>query len=168
MVKLIIIYLGFLFIKAVLINLPTLAKRAIFRFIPKHKYTAEEVIACGHMKPDLYYKKQLTQTEPVSLISKLKKHKLKPKGIITLKPIETNTYKEVEVDINVIREKFKTKMQHRELTRSQILAIKSYLMQLVNCKEKKFDNDCHCIYFCLKQLDKEQMLDLTALANLLK
>ena len=168
MIKIITIYLGFLLIKAVLINLPTLAKRAIFRFIPKHKYTAEEVIACGHMKPDLYYKKQLTQTEPVSLISKLKKYKLKPTDIITLEPVTTNTYKKVDVGVDVIREQFKKKMKNRQLTRCQIIAIRRYLETLVDCKGKKFSNDCHCIYYCLKRLKSEQIMDLSALENLLK
>lgn len=166
MVKLITIYLGFLFIKAVLINLPTLAKKAIFRLIPKRKYTAEEVIRCGHMKPDLYYKKQLTQTEPVSLINKLKKHKLKPKEIITLEHVTTNTYR--EVDVNVIREQFKKKMKNRQLTRTQIIAIRKYLEHLVDCTGKKFSNDCHCIYYCLKRLKSEQIMDLSTLENLLK
>lgn len=165
MVKLITIYLGFLFIKAVLINLPTLAKKAIFRFIPKRKYTAEEVIRCGHMKPDLYYKKQL-ECNDVSLKDKLKRYKLHPKEIIALKHKTTNTYK--EVDVNVIREDFKRKMKNRQLTRCQIIAIRKYLEHLVDCREKKFSNDCHCIYYCLKRLNSEQTMDLSALENLLK
>lgn len=166
MIKIITVYLGFLLIKAVLINLPTLAKKAIFRFIPRRQYTAEEAIRCGHMRPDLYYKKQLTQTEPVSLISKLKKYKLKPKDIITLEPVTTNIYKKVDVD--VIREEFKKKMKNRQLTRCQIIAIRKYLESLVNCTGKKFSNDCHCIYYCLKRLKSEQIMDLSTLENLLK
>ena len=139
MTKLLMIYLGFLLIKAVALLLPKIIKILLFK-IPRRNYTAEEIISCKHMRPDLYYKKQL-QLNGVS-------------------------HKEIEVD--TIRELFKEKMKHRKLTRSQILAIRRYLEGLIDCKEKKFDNDCHCIYYCLKRLDKEEMLDLTALANLLK
>ena len=162
--KLMLIFIGFLLIKAVLVVLPSVIRNTMFHVIPRKQYTAEEVIACKHMRPELYYKKQLTEHEVLPKKVCRRKSKLIPKEIMTLK--STNTYR--EVDINFIRESFKRKMQHGELTRSQILAIKSYLMQLIDCKEKKFDNDCHCIYYCLKQLDKEQILDLTALANLLK
>lgn len=165
MTKLLMIYLGFLLIKAVLVMLPSLLKNTMFSIIPRKKYSAEEVVRCKHMRPELYYKKQLMEQEALPKKVCRRKSKLIPKEIMTLKK-STNTYK--EVDVKVIREDFKRKMQHRELTRSQILAIKSYLMQLVDCKEKKFDNDCHCIYYCLKRLDKEQILDLTSLANLLK
>lgn len=165
MVKLITVYLGFLLIKAVLINLPMLTKKVIFRFIPKRQYTAEEVIACGHMKPDLYYKKQL-EGNTISLKNKLKRYKLRPKEIITLEFIPTNTYKKVDVD--VIRGQFKRKMKNRQLTRTQIIAIRKYLESLVDCKGKKFSNDCHCIYYCLKRLKPEQIMDLSALENLLK
>lgn len=164
--KLMLIFTGFLLIKAVLAILPGIVRNTILQVIPRRKYTAEEVIKCGHMRPELYYKKQLMEQEALPKKVSRRRFKLLPKEIVTLKSKSTNTYK--EVDIKVIRESFKRKMQHRELTRSQILAIKSYLMQLVDCKEKKFDNDCHCIYYCLKQLDKEQILDLTSLANLLK
>lgn len=164
--KLMLILTGFLLIKAVLTILPSVIRNTMLHIIPRKQYTVEEVIRCGHMRPDLYYKKQLMEQEALPRKVSKRKSKLIQKEIVALKSKSTNTYK--EVDIKVIRESFKKKMQNRELTRSQILAIKSYLMQLVNCKEKKFDNDCHCIYFCLKQLDKEQMLDLTALANLLK
>lgn len=166
MVKLIIIYLGFLFIKAVLINLPMLTKKVIFRFIPKRQYTAEEVIACRHMRPELYYQKQLMEQEALPRKVSRRRYKLKPKEIIALKHKTTNTYK--EVDVNVIREDFKRKMQHRELTRSQIIAIRQYLEKMVDCKGKKFSNDCHCIYYCLKRLNSEQVMDLSTLENLLK
>ena len=140
MTKLLMIYLGFLLVKAVALILPQVIKPLIFKIVPRRQYTAEEVIACKHMRPDLYYKKQLQLNEV--------------------------SHKEIEVD--TIRELFKEKMKHRKLTRSQILAIRQYLEGLIDCKEKKFDNDCHCIYYCLKRLDKEEMLDLTALANLLQ
>lgn len=164
-IKLLIIYLGFLLIKAVLVMLPALIKHGMFKIVPRRQYTAEEVIACGHMRPDLYYQKQL-ESNSISLKDKLQRYKLKPKEIITLEYKPTNTYK--EVDINVIRDKFKIKMQHRELTRSQIIAIRRYLECLIDCKGKKFSNDCHCIYWCLKRLSSEQVLDLHALENLLK
>ena len=171
MITLLMIYLGFLLIKAVLVMLPGIIRNTMFQVIPRRRYTAEEVIRCGHMRPDLYYKKQLLEEEALTATKKcrFKSKKLQYKEIIALEsPIDlnANTYKEVDVDI--IRERFKRKMKHRELTRSQILAIKDYLSTIIDCKEKKFDNDCHCIYYCLKQLDKEQILDLTALANLLK
>lgn len=140
MTKLLMIYLGFLLIKAVALILPKIIKPLIFKTIPRRNYDVNEVIKCKHMRPDLYYKKQLQLNEV--------------------------SHKEIEVD--TIRELFKEKMKHRKLTRSQILAIRQYLEGLIDCKEKKFDNDCHCIYYCLKRLDKEEMLDLTALANLLK
>ena len=139
MTKLLMIYLGFLLMKAVALLLPKIIKILLFK-IPRRNYTAEEIISCKHMRPELYYKKQLTEHEV--------------------------SHKEIEVD--TIRELFKEKMKHRKLTRSQILAIRRYLEGSIDCKEKKFDNDCHCIYYCLKRLDKEEMLDLTALANLLK
>lgn len=167
MSKLLIFYLGFLLIKAVLVMLPGLLRNTIFRFVPRRQYTVEEVIACGHMRPDLYYKKQLLNSDTSSK-AKCKKYRLKPKEVIALESCKTNTYREVEIDINVIREKFKTKMQHRELTRSQIIAIRQYLEKMVDCKGKKFSNDCHCIYWCLKRLSSEQVLDLHALENLLK
>lgn len=140
MTKLLMIYLGFLLIKAVTLILPRIIKPLIFKTIPRRNYDVNEVIKCKHMRPDLYYKKQLQLNEV--------------------------SHKEIEVD--TIRELFKEKMKHRKLTRSQILAIRQYLEGLIDCKEKKFDNDCHCIYYCLKRLDKEEMLDLTALANLLQ
>ena len=140
MTKLLMIYLGFLLIKAVTLILPRIIKPLIFKTIPRRNYDVNEVIKCKHMRPDLYYKKQLQLNEV--------------------------SHKEIEVD--TIRELFKEKMKHRKLTRSQILAIRQYLEGLIDCKEKKFDNDCHCIYYCLKQLDKEQTLDLTSLTNLLK
>ena len=140
MTKLLMIYLGFLLIKAVALILPKIIKPLIFKTIPRRNYDVNEVIKCKHMRPDLYYKKQLQLNEV--------------------------SHKEIEVD--TVREIFKNKMKHRELTRNQILAIRHYLEGLIDCKEKKFDNDCHCIYYCLKRLDKEEMLDLTALANLLK
>lgn len=140
MTKLLMIYLGFLLVKAVALILPQVIKPLIFKIVPRRQYTAEEVIACKHMRPDLYYKKQLQLNEV--------------------------SHKEIEVD--TIRELFKEKMKHRKLTRSQILAIRKYLEQFVDCKEKKFSNDCHCIYYCLKRLKSEQLMDLVALENLLK
>lgn len=140
MSKLLMMYLGFLLIKAVALILPRIIKPLIFKIVPRRQYAAEEIIACKHMRPDLYYKKQLE--------------------------LETVTHKEIEVA--AIREMFKEKMKQRKLRRSQILAIRKYLEELADCKEKKFDNDCHCIYYCLKRLESEEMLDLTALANLLK
>lgn len=161
--KLLMIFIGFLLIKAVLVMLPSLIRQGMFGLIPRKQYDVHEVLKCGHMKPELYYKKKLIESEA------LQTKKLKHKDIVTKKSNitqNTNTYK--EVDVSYIRERFKRKMQNRELTRTEILGIKAYLEEIVDCKEKKFDNDCHCIYYCLKQLDKEQILDLTALANLLK
>lgn len=166
MTKLFIIFLGFLLIKAVLVMLPALIRNTMFSIIPRRRYTAEEIIACRHMRPELYYQKQLEGQEALPKKVSRRRFKLLPKEIVTLKSKSTNTYK--EVDIKVIRESFIKKMQNRQLTRSQIIAIRKYLEHLVDCREKKFDNDCHCIYYCLKQLDKEQILDLTSLANLLK
>lgn len=150
MTKLFILFLGFLLIKAVLVMLPTLIRNTMFSVIPRKKYTAEEVIKCGHMKPELYYKKQK------KLKSKKNQTKLLPK----------NKYE--EVDVNVIREDFKRKMKSRELTRNQIIAIRRYLETLVNCTGKKFSNDCHCIYWCLKRLEPQNTMDLNTLENLLK
>lgn len=166
MVKLLMFYLGFLLIKAVLVMLPGLIKNGIYNFIPRRQYTAEEVISCKHENPDLYYQKQFTEQKAISK-NKIKiRYKLKPKNIITLESTTTNTYK--EVDINVIREQFKRKMKNRQLTRCQIIAIRRYLETLVDCKGKKFTNDCHCIYYCLKRLNSEQVMDLHTLENLLK
>ena len=138
MSKLLIFYLGFLLMKVVVAILPKLVKHLIFK-IPRRQYAAEEVIACKHMRPDLYYKKQL----------------------------ELKSVAPKEIDIDVIREKFKNKMQHRELTRNQILAIRKHLESLVGCTGKTFTNDCHAIYYCLKRLNSEQAMDLGALENLL-
>lgn len=161
MTKLLIIYLGILLIKAVVSILPQLISRGLKKIIPYKKYTAEEVIRCKHMRPDLYYKKQLIEQEAMPKIKPKIKFRLKPKEIT----ISTNVY--IETNINTIREKFKTKMQHRELTRCQVIAIRNYLESIVDCKGKKFSNDCHCIYYCLKHIASEQMLDMTALLNLL-
>lgn len=139
MTKLLMIYLEFLLIKAVALLLPRIIKPLIFKIVPRRQYTAEEVIACKHMRPDLYYKKQL----------------------------ELKSVAPKEIDIDVIREKFKNKMQHRELTRNQILAIRKHLESLVGCTGKTFTNDCHAIYYCLKRLNSEQVMDLGALENLL-
>lgn len=164
--KLLIIFIGFLLVKAVVVMLPCVIKQGMFNLIPRKQYRAEEVIKCGHMKLELYYKKKLMELEG------LETKKLNHKEIVTKKSNvtqNTNTYK--EVDVSYIRERFKRKMQQRELTRSQILAIRKYLEELVlvdDYKEKRFDNDCHCIYTCLKILDKEQVIDLTALANLIQ
>lgn len=138
MSKLLIFYLGFLLIKVVVAVLPVLTKHLIFK-IPRRQYTAEEVIACKHMKPELYYKKQL----------------------------ESKTVAPKEIEIDVIRERFKNKMQHGELTRSQIIAIRRYLESLVSCKEKSFQNDAHAIYYCLKRLKSEGVMNLATLENLL-
>lgn len=141
MTKLFILFLGFLLLKAVLVMLPTLIRNTMFSIIPKKKYTAEEIIACRHMKPELYYQKQLMEQEASS--SK-------------------------EIDVSVIRKQFKIKMQSRELTRSQIIAMRRYLETLVDCTGKKFSNDCHCIYWCLKRLEPQNTMDLSTLENLLK
>lgn len=166
MVKLMTFYLGFLLIKAVLVLLPALVRTTIFKVIPRRKYTAEEVIKCGHMRPELYYQNQLQANVQDSVKTNLKPYKLKPKEVITLEYKPTNTYK--EVDVNVIRDDFKRKMKNRQLTRSQVIAIRKYLESIVDCTGKKFDNDCHCIYWCLKRLSSESIMDLRSLANLLK
>ena len=166
MVKLLMFYLGFLLIKAVLVMLPGLIRNTMFHVIPKRRYTVEEVIKCKHMRPNLYYQKELVEQEALPKLKSRIRFKLKPKEIITLEPVTTNTHK--EVDINVIREQFKRKMKNRQLTRCQIIAIRRYLETLVDCKGKKFTNDCHCIYYCLKRLNSEQVMDLHTLENLLK
>ncbi len=58
MTNLLTIFIGVLLIKAVVLMLPNLIRTGIRKHIPYKKYTAEEVIACKHMKPDLYYTKQ--------------------------------------------------------------------------------------------------------------
>lgn len=155
MVNLLIFYVGFLLIKAVILTIPTLLTNKVLKTIPYRRYTAEEIIKTNHMRPDLFYKQELISQEALPL-----------KNRIASKDKIANTYR--EADIDAIRERFKKKMQSRELTRNQIIAIRHYLEQLVDCKEKKFSNDCHCIYYCLKRLTSEQMLDMTALENLLK
>ena len=148
MEKIFVIYLGFLLIKAVVMILPVIVKNIVFNIIPRQKYTAEEVIRCKHQKPDLFYRKQLESN--ISKKSKAKTYKLQAK----------------EIEVSVIREKFKRKMKNRQLTRCQIIAIRRYLESIVDCKEKKFSNDCHCIYYCLKRLPSKQMY-MTALLNFL-
>lgn len=147
MINYILILLAAFILKAIISLLPCLIKIVIKKLIPYKQYSAEEVIACKYMKPDLYYKKHLMQST----------YNFKYKDIVA-----------AEIDVDTIREEFKRKMQNRELTRNQILYIRNYLEKLIDCNEKKFDNDCHCIYYCLKRLDNNQTKDLTVLANLLR
>lgn len=60
----------------------------------------------------------------------------------------------VEKKYNVVCSEFNNKLKHRELSRKQILAIRSYLEASVNKYEHKhFENDAQAIYAMLKAKD---------------
>ena len=138
---------------------PTMILYFIAKKIPKRRYDVKEVIKCKGMKPELYYKKQLEEMEA----QPIKRQAIYEKEIIK------NPFMVVDVgNVSQVRDLFKDKMKHKKLTRSQVLAIRNYLEEIVvDCKEKKFTNDSHAIYYCLKQLDSQQ-IDVTSLINFLK
>lgn len=93
---------------------------------PRKSFYAEEVIRCGHMNPTLY-KKKLEDTI-----------------------IDYTREPEVEEEYKKVRDLFKYKLQHKEISRGQIIGIENYLREQLKDK-KKYKNNAHAIYSMLKQ-----------------
>lgn len=88
-----------------------------------------------------YFTSKVTprQIEAEMLIQNMQKRKIRP-----LK---------VEQAYNTVRFNFNQALKNKELDRTRILAIKKYLMEHTDkweYKDKKFNNDCHCIYHLMK------------------
>ena len=153
MTNLLIIFIGALLIKAVILMLPTLIGTGIKKHIPYKKYTAEEVIACNHMKPDLYYTKQLRENN----------YAIKNENI-------SFNFSKADKDIQLLflKELIRSKLKNKQLSRNKVLAIRNFLeSNLEGEKNKKFANDFHAIYHYLKSssLTSEH---ISAITNLLQ
>lgn len=153
MTNLLTIFIGVLLIKAVILMLPNLIRTGIRKHIPYKRYTAEEVIACNHMKPELYYTNQL----------KGNKYKVKNKNI-------SLHFSKADKDIQLIflKELIRSKLNNKQLSRSKVLAIRNFLENnLEGEKNKKFANDFHAIYHYLKSpaLTSEHISAITNLIN---
>ena len=92
---------------------------------PRKSFDAEEVIRCGHMNPVLY-KEQL-------------------KNVI----LDYTREPEVEEEYKKVRDLFKYKLQHKEISRGQIIGIEKYLRDQLK-DNKKYKNNAHAIYSMLK------------------
>lgn len=155
MTNLLTIFIGALLIKAVILMLPTLIRTGIRKHIPYKKYTAEEVIACNHMKPDLYYTNQLKEKE--------NKYKVKNENISF-----NFTKADKEIQLLFLKELIRSKLKNKQLSRSKVLAIRNFLENNLEGEEnKKFANDFHAIYHYLKStsLTSEH---ISAITNLIK
>lgn len=155
MTNLLTIFIGVLLIKAVVLMLPNLIRTGIRKHIPYKKYTAEEVIACKHMKPDLYYTKQLKEKE--------NKYKIKNENI-------SFNFSKADKDIQLLflKELIRSKLKNKQLSRSKVLAIRNFLeSNLEGEKNKKFANDFHAIYHYLKSsaLTSEHISAITNLIS---
>lgn len=155
MTNLLTIFIGALLIKAVILMLLTLIRTGIKKHIPYKKYTAEEVIACNHMKPDLYYTNQLKEKE--------NKYKIKNENI-------SFHFSKADKDIQLLflKELIRSKLKNKQLSRSKVLAIRNFLeSNLEGEKNKKFANDFHAIYHYLKSaaLTSEHISAITNLIN---
>lgn len=155
MTKLLTLFLIFLLIKAVLLMLPRLIRTGIRKCVPYKKYTAEEVIACKYIKPDVYYSKQLKQKG---------NYKIKNDNI-------TLNFSKADKDLQLLflKEMLKHKIQNKQLSRSKILAIRNFLELNLKTKEennKRFENDFHAIYHYLKS-DYLTCEHIIAITNLL-
>ena len=133
--------------------LPSLIGTGIKKHIPYKKYTVEEVIACNHMKPDLYYTKQLKENN----------YAIKNENI-------SFNFSKADKDIQLLflKELIKSKLENKQLSRSKVLAIRNFLeSNLEGEKNKKFANDFHAIYHYLKStaLTSEH---ISAITNLIK
>lgn len=153
MTNLLIIFIGALLIKAVILMLPSLIGTGIKKHIPYKKYTAEEVIACNHMKPDLYYTKQLRENN----------YAIKNENI-------SFNFSKADKDIQLLflKELIRSKLKNKQLSRNKVLAIRNFLENnLEGEKNKKFANDFHAIYHYLKStaLTSEH---ISAITNLIK
>ena len=135
--------------------LPSLIGTGIKKHIPYKKYTAEEVIACNHMKPDLYYTNQLKAKE--------NKYKIKNENI-------SFNFSKSDKDIQLLylKELIKSKLKNKQLSRSKVLAIRNFLENnLEGEKNKKFANDFHAIYHYLKSSALTSQ-HISAITNLLQ
>lgn len=155
MTNLLTIFIGALLIKAVVLMLPTLIRTGIRKHIPYKKYTAEEVIACNHMKPELYYTNQLKEKE--------NKYKIKNENI-------SFNFSKADKDIQLLflKELIRSRLKNKQLSRSKVLAIRNFLeSNLEGEKNKKFANDFHAIYHYLKSsaLTSEHISAITNLIN---
>lgn len=153
MTNLLIIFIGALLIKAVILMLPSLIGTGIKKHIPYKKYTAEEVIACNHMKPDLYYTKQLRENN----------YAIKNENI-------SFNFSKADKDIQLLflKELIRSKLKNKQLSRNKVLAIRNFLESNLEGEEnKKFANDFHAIYHYLKSpsLKSEH---ISAITNLLQ
>lgn len=155
MTNLLTIFIGALLIKAVILMLPSLIGAGIRKHIPYKKYTAEEVIACNHMKPELYYTNQLKE--------KQNNYKIKNENI-------SLNFSKADKDIQLLflKELIRSKLENKQLSRSKVLAIRNFLENnLEGEKNKKFANDFHAIYHYLKStsLTSEH---ISAITNLIQ
>lgn len=153
MTNLLTIFIGALLIKAVILMLPSLIGTGIKKHIPYKKYTAEEVIACNHMKPDLYYTKQLKENN----------YAIKNENI-------SFNFSKADKDIQLLflKELIRSKLKNKQLSRNKVLAIRNFLESNLEVeKNKKFANDFHAIYHYLKSpsLKSEH---ISAITNLIK
>lgn len=153
MTNLLTIFIGALLIKAVILILPSLIGTGIKKHIPYKKYTAEEVIACNHMKPDLYYTKQLKENN----------YAIKNENI-------SFNFSKADKDIQLLflKELIRSKLKNKQLSRSKVLAIRNFLESNLGVeKNKKFANDFHAIYHYLKSssLTSEH---ISAITNLIQ
>lgn len=155
MTNLLTIFIGVLLIKAVVLMLPSLIGTGIKKHIPYKKYTAEEVIACNHMKPELYYTNQLKE--------KKNNYKIKNENI------SLNFSKaDKEIQLLFLKELIRSKLKNKQLSRSKVLAIRNFLeSNLEGEKNKKFANDFHAIYHYLKSsaLTSEHISAITNLIS---
>ena len=153
MTNLLTIFIGALLIKAVILMLPNLIGTGIKKHIPYKKYTAEEVIACNHMKPELYYTKQLKENN----------YAIKNENI-------SFKFSKADKDIQLLflKELIRSKLKNKQLSRNKVLAIRNFLESNLEVeKNKKFANDFHAIYHYLKSpsLKSEH---ISAITNLIK
>ncbi len=121
MEKLVLFAVGVMIIKVLTFYIINKIKSA-----PKRTFEAEEVIQCRHMNPKLY-KEQL-------------------KNII----IDYTRDEEIEEKYKELRDIFKYKLQHKEISRGQLIGIEKYLREQLNNK-RKYKNNAHAIYSMLKQ-----------------
>lgn len=153
MTNLLTIFIGALLIKAVILMLPGLIGTGIKKHIPYKKYTVEEVIACNHMKPDLYYTKQLKENN----------YAIKNENI-------SFNFSKADKDIQLLflKELIRSKLKNKQLSRNKVLAIRNFLESNLEVeKNKKFANDFHAIYHYLKSpsLKSEH---ISAITNLIQ
>ena len=153
MTNLLTIFIGALLIKAVILMLPSLIGTGIKKHIPYKKYTVEEVIACNHMKPDLYYTKQLKENN----------YAIKNENI-------SFNFSKADKDIQLLflKELIRSKLKNKQLSRNKVLAIRNFLESNLEVeKNKKFANDFHAIYHYLKSpsLKSEH---ISAITNLIQ